>query len=411
MGKEIYYNSTYIKMATRPTVSVFNHKNSSEVPSEVRMPHVFLAPVRNDLVSFVHDQLSKNTRQAHGVDKKAGMKHSAESWGTGRAVARIPRVSGSGTHRSGQAAFGNMCRKGRMAHPLQTWRRWHRKVNLNQRRHALASAVAATACAPLVMARGHRVMGVNQLPLILDDAVGQVAKTRDAIAMLKSIGVWDDVRRVLANRQLRAGKGKMRDRRHKHRRGPLFVVDENAESLRRALRNIPGVDICNVNRLNIRQLAPGGHLGRFCVWTQSAFAALERLFGNGKGASLVKGGYRLQNDVVTSADLNGLINSDAIQSVLRETKVQARRTQGTKANPLRNQSAMGRLNPYSTVLRGIRKQKAGQKSKVSKEVRKAKNNRSKASKAALRNLLERVDANVDEKTEVYREQIASMNVK
>jgi len=29
------------------------------------------------------------------------MKHSAESWGTGRAVARIPRVGGSGTHRSG----------------------------------------------------------------------------------------------------------------------------------------------------------------------------------------------------------------------------------------------------------------------------------------------------------------------
>lgn len=398
-------------MSNRPTVSVFNHKNSNEVLSEVRMPHVFLAPVRNDLVSFVHDQLSKNTRQAHGVDKKAGMKHSAESWGTGRAVARIPRVSGSGTHRSGQAAFGNMCRKGRMAHPLQTWRRWHRKVNLTQRRHALASAVAATACAPLVLARGHRVMGVNQLPLILDDAVGQIAKTRDAIAVLKSLGVWDDVRRVMANKQLRAGKGKMRDRRHKQRRGPLFVVDEGCESLRRAIRNIPGCDICNVNRLNIRQLAPGGHLGRFCVWTQSAFAKLESIFGNGKAASHVKGGYRLQNDVVSSSDLNGLINSDAIQSVLRETKVQPKRSRGTKANPLRNKSALDKLNPYAKVLRGIRKEKAGKKTKVSKEVRKAKYNRSKASKAALKELNNRVDAYVDSKTDIYREQIASMNIK
>jgi len=51
--------------------------------------------------------MSKNTRQAHGVDLRAGYKHSAESWGTGRAVARIPRISGSGTHRSGQSAFGN----------------------------------------------------------------------------------------------------------------------------------------------------------------------------------------------------------------------------------------------------------------------------------------------------------------
>jgi len=57
-------------------------------------------------------------------------KHSAESWGTGRAVARIPRVGGSGTSRSGQAAFGNMCRKGRMFAPLKTYRRWHRRVNI-----------------------------------------------------------------------------------------------------------------------------------------------------------------------------------------------------------------------------------------------------------------------------------------
>ena len=34
--------------------------------------------------------------------------------GTGRAVARIPRVRGGGTHRSGQGAFGNMCRGGRL---------------------------------------------------------------------------------------------------------------------------------------------------------------------------------------------------------------------------------------------------------------------------------------------------------
>jgi len=84
------------------------------------------------------------------------MKHSAESWGTGRAVARIPRVSGSGTHRAGQAAFGNMCRKGRMFAPLKTYRRWHRKVNLTQRRHAVAAALAASALNPLVVARGHR---------------------------------------------------------------------------------------------------------------------------------------------------------------------------------------------------------------------------------------------------------------
>merc|ERR1711935_228460 len=167
------------KMTNRPVVSVYNHEDGKELESGVAMPDVFSTPIRNDIVHYIHSRLAKNRRQGHAVFYKAGAEHSAESWGTGRAVARIPRVSGPGTHRSGQGAFGNMCRKGRMSHPLQTWRRWHRKVNLTQRRHALASAVAATACTPLVMARGHRVLGLNQMPLVLDDAVGQVAKTKD----------------------------------------------------------------------------------------------------------------------------------------------------------------------------------------------------------------------------------------
>jgi hypothetical protein len=46
--------------------------------------------------------MAKNRRQAYAVSEKAGHQTSAESWGTGRAVARIPRVGGGGTHRSGQ---------------------------------------------------------------------------------------------------------------------------------------------------------------------------------------------------------------------------------------------------------------------------------------------------------------------
>jgi hypothetical protein len=71
---------------------------------------------------------------------------SAESWGTGRAVARIPRVGGGGTQRSGQGAFGNMCRGGRMFAPTKIWRRWHRKINITQKRYAVASALVSRPC-------------------------------------------------------------------------------------------------------------------------------------------------------------------------------------------------------------------------------------------------------------------------
>lgn len=133
------------------------------------------------------------------------MSHSAESWGTGRAVARIPRVAGSGTHRSGQAAFGNMCRKGRMFAPLKTWRRWHRSVNLKQKRHAAASAVAATGIVPLVLARGHRISQVPQVPLVVEDKLESYEKTRDAVAFLKRFGLFEDVQKVVDTKTLRAG--------------------------------------------------------------------------------------------------------------------------------------------------------------------------------------------------------------
>jgi large subunit ribosomal protein L4e len=121
------------------------------------------------------------------------MKHSAESWGTGRAVARIPRVSGSGTSRNGQAAFGNMVRKGRMFAPLKTWRRWHRKVNIKQRRHAVASALAASALNPLVLARGHRTDNIPELPLVVEDRIESYEKTKEAVEFLQRFGCYDDV--------------------------------------------------------------------------------------------------------------------------------------------------------------------------------------------------------------------------
>jgi large subunit ribosomal protein L4e len=112
-------------------------------------------------VRIIHTNMNKNKRQAYSVFMKAGHQTAAESWGTGRAVSRIPRVPGGGTHRAGQGAFGNMCRGGRMFAPTKVWRKWHRKVNLTQKRHAVASALAASALPSLVLARGHRIEQVT----------------------------------------------------------------------------------------------------------------------------------------------------------------------------------------------------------------------------------------------------------
>ncbi len=89
-------------------VSVFGD-NGKATDQPTALPAVFKAPIRTDVVQFVHTNMRKNKRQPYAVSSKAGHQTSAESWGTGRAVSRIPRVRGGGTHRSGQAAFGNVC--------------------------------------------------------------------------------------------------------------------------------------------------------------------------------------------------------------------------------------------------------------------------------------------------------------
>jgi len=87
-----------------------------------------------------------------------------------------------------------------------------------------------------------------------------------------------DLDRVLANRKIRAGKGKSRGRKYKTPRGPIIVYNSD-DGIVKAAKNIPGLDVVNVNSPNLLKLAPGGKLGRMCIWTESAIAACEDNFG------------------------------------------------------------------------------------------------------------------------------------
>jgi len=331
-------------MAARPLVSVFNL--SGDKSGETTLPVVMTAPLRPDIVQFVHTNMNKNKRQAYAVSIRAGKQVSASSWGTGRAVARIPRVGGGGTSRSGQGASGNMCRGGRMFAPTKTWRKWHKKININQKRYAVASALAASAVPVLVMARGHIVDDVPEIPLVLDNAVEATKKTSAAKDILSAVGALDDVEKAGDSKKIRAGKGKMRNRRYTMRRGPLVIYAEN-DGIELAFRNLPGVELCCVDRLNLLQLAPGGHMGRFCVWSQAALEALDKIYG--------ENGKRIPTAAMTNADLARIINSDEIQSVLNPAKAQNDGYE-TKANPLRSIVALEKLDRHAANKRRMAQQ-------------------------------------------------------
>jgi large subunit ribosomal protein L4e len=173
--------------------------------------------------------------------------------------------------------------------PLRTWRKWHRKVNTTQKRHAVASALAASACAPLVLARGHDVNAVPELPL---GASASLVHSR--------------------RHKARAGQNKMRYSRFTVAKGPLIVYGDENPLLKRTARNLPGVDTCSVHRLNLLQLAPGGHIGRFVIFTKDAFATLDRVFGTYRVKGIEKSGYQLNRNMMACADLARIINSDQV---------------------------------------------------------------------------------------------------
>lgn len=295
-----------------------------------------------------------------------------------------------------------------MFNPTKTWRRWHRKTNVTQKRHALACSIAATAVPALVMARGHVVDEVPELPLVVSDDMNAIQKTKAAVELLTKLGLAADLKKVVDSKKVRCGRGKARNRRYTMRKGPLIVhhdVAEEGANVTTAFRNIPGVEVANVNRLNLLQLAPGGAFGRLVVYTESAVKRLGQLFGTYKGGSQEKKGYTLPRSIMTNADISRIINSNEIQSALLPAK-QPFSTLRQRKNPLKNQSVLGRMCPWALTekKRGREAHKKGSKvaamvAKKSAKTLKAKKATKKAGKTFYMNLEEAYKPKVEAPTE------------
>jgi len=247
--------------------------------------------------------------------------------------------------------------------PTKTWRKWHRKINTTQKRYAVTSALAATAVPALVMARGHKVDDVPEIPLVLDSALEATKKTSAAKDILASVGALADVEKAADSKQIRAGKGKMRNRRYTLRRGPLIIYAQN-DGVAQAFRNLSGVELCCVERLNLLQLAPGGHVGRFCIWSQAALDALNTIYG--------PGGKAIPQPIMANADLARIINSDEIQSIVNPAK-RADVPRLRKKNPLVSLKALEKLDPYAAAARKAetlaQEARAGKKAAATKKRR------------------------------------------
>jgi large subunit ribosomal protein L4e len=131
------------------------------------------------------------------------------------------------------------------------------------------------------------------------------------------------------------------------KRGPVIIYDKD-NGVKKAFRNIPGVSLLSVERLNLLRLAPGGHVGRFVIWTESAFKKLDSIYGTWSKKSQKKVDFNLPQPMMTNSDLGRLLKAFEIQSVLR-TPIKRQPRRKIKKNPLKNIGLMARLNPYAAV--------------------------------------------------------------
>lgn len=243
-----------------------------EVTGEIELPKIFEESFRPDLIKRAVISSQTARIQPWGTDPMAGKRTTAVSLGSGRGAAMVPRIKNGS-----RAAFIPQAVGGRRAHPPRAQKNHHERINKKERRFAIRSAVAATMSEELVAKRGHKVDNIPQLPLIVEDDLESIKKTKETREIFKKLGLLDDITRSKDGKKIRAGKGKMRGRKYRTPKGPLVVVGED-KGISLGARNHSGVDVVSVNNLNAELLAPGTHPGRLTVYTKSAVEKLGDLF-------------------------------------------------------------------------------------------------------------------------------------
>jgi large subunit ribosomal protein L4e len=257
--------------------------------------------------------------------------------------------------------------------PTKVFRKWHARVPKKVRKLAVRAALAASAIPALVMARGHNLEDVPEIPLVVPNSVEALEKTKDAVKLLKDIGAYHDVEKVQGTMKIRVGKGKRRNRRYSIRKGPLLVVSKRCEALK-SFRNLPGVDINYVSALNLLRLAPGGHIGRLIIWTEDAFNQLDTVLK--------------VDSIVGLPDSKRVINSEEVQGVIRPKIKNTRRKRKNMRRP--------RLNPAFKVETKIQKKLYLERCKVNADP-KLRNAKRKAKKEQEKLWLKKVSGKVDKK--------------
>lgn len=241
------------------------------VIEEIDLPSCFSYEYRPDVITKAFNVIRANRRQPYGTKPTAGKDYSAESFGPGRGMARVPRLP------TGRAAIAPGTVGGREAHPPKAEKIWEMKINKKEMLLAKLSALSATINEELVRKRGHKFKA--ELPVVVENKFEELQKTKEVLKVLEKLGLKEDVERAREGKHIRAGKGKRRGRKYKIPKS-LLIIAMNKEKIEKAAGNLPGVDIITPDEINVEYLAPGGQAGRLTLYTLNALQRIGEKYGS-----------------------------------------------------------------------------------------------------------------------------------
>ena len=157
-----------------------------------------------------------------------------------------------------------------------------------QKRYAVCSALAASAVPP-PQARGHAAES-PRFPSSSTTPPRRPPRRPRLSSSSSLVGAYADVEKVKDSRNLRSGKGKLRNRRYVQRRGPPSCTPTTTASSRRCATS-PASSSAPWT-VSASTLGLGGHLGRFIIWTKGAFEKLDAIYGTSAATSSAKKGWK-----------------------------------------------------------------------------------------------------------------------
>jgi len=116
---------------------------------------------------------------------------------------------------------------------------------------------------------------VKEVPLIVENKFEELDKTKSVLACLKALGAEDELER--ARRKKRVSGVREGRKGGNIRPKSLLIVVGNGSKVARAARNLAGIDVVVVDKLDVSSLAPGTHAGRLTLWSKKAVEELEKV--------------------------------------------------------------------------------------------------------------------------------------